>query len=415
MDTIRNLLIAAVMLAVAFAGQACGDEESEPEGKDTATQTDVATEDGTGEVSPGDDEIICTPDCADKTCGEDGCGGSCGTCPAGQPCTAGNCVPCVPQCDGKECGPDTCGGFCGEGPMESMGCPEGDVCDTLTSLCSPPGDCGDKECGPDGAGASCGTCPDGSQCTPDGQCEAVVADDGCCAPIFDCFETCPENDQACAENCLNAAPIECQVAYQALIQCLDLAGYFKCLDDFEEDTPELEACLNEAMDQCMDEYYECFPAGEGTCVDLYLCIIGCPEGEAGQACAQDCFSDASIEALDLWQLFIDCLEANGYFDCPEGDSECYQAAWDMCDTEFKECAHGDYTCQEIFGCQEDCAPTDQICFLQCIVYGSIDAQTTFDEIVDCVLEQCGDNTTPECENQAIEGPCADYYNGCIGM
>jgi hypothetical protein len=36
--------------------------------------------------------IGCTPSCAGKVCGDDGCGGSCGTCPAGRACMNGACV-----------------------------------------------------------------------------------------------------------------------------------------------------------------------------------------------------------------------------------------------------------------------------------------------------------------------------------
>ena len=34
----------------------------------------------------------CTPNCVGKTCGDNGCGGSCGTCGSGQTCTNGSCV-----------------------------------------------------------------------------------------------------------------------------------------------------------------------------------------------------------------------------------------------------------------------------------------------------------------------------------
>ncbi|MEO7095512.1 MAG: hypothetical protein ABI175_19810 [Polyangiales bacterium] len=57
----------------------------------------------------------CTPSCTGKTCGDNGCGGSCGTCPFGKACDAtGACVTtCTPACTGKTCGPDGCGGSCG--------------------------------------------------------------------------------------------------------------------------------------------------------------------------------------------------------------------------------------------------------------------------------------------------------------
>ena len=408
-------------LGLVFAACDSGDdgdknEDTKKEDKDVTTQTgdtdDTSDEDA---ANTTDGEDPCQIQCEGKTCGDNGCGGSCGACNPGVPCKDGVCF-CEADCTGKECGPDGCGGECGDCVALHAA---GWTCNVMLGTCEEPvvADCAGKECGPDGAGGSCGACPcDG--CDPvdtdcvDGTCQAPP--EATCSMILDCFGTCPENDQACYQNCVNAAPIEIQMAYQNLITCLDQSGYFTCLDEFPEDSPELDECLNEAYDQCTDEHYACWPPGDGICVDLYLCIIGCPEGDAGQVCAQDCFGDANIEALDTWQLFIDCLDANGYFDCPEGDSDCYQAAWDLCDVEFKECAHGEYTCQEIFGCQENCAPTDQICFLQCIVYGSIEAQDTFDAIVDCVIEQCGDNTTPECENQAIEGPCSDLYNGCIG-
>jgi hypothetical protein len=52
--------------------------------------------------------------CGTKTCGDDGCGGSCGTCSNGTTCESGTCVgACVPSCEGKPCGDDGCGGSCG--------------------------------------------------------------------------------------------------------------------------------------------------------------------------------------------------------------------------------------------------------------------------------------------------------------
>jgi hypothetical protein len=57
-------------------------------------------------------ECICQPECGGKTCGPNGCGGNCGTCPQGQDCLNGNCF-CVPDCSGIKCGDDGCGGSCG--------------------------------------------------------------------------------------------------------------------------------------------------------------------------------------------------------------------------------------------------------------------------------------------------------------
>ena len=50
--------------------------------------------------------------CAGKECGDDGCGGTCGTCTGPDTCIAGLCQ-CISDCDGKECGDDGCGSTCG--------------------------------------------------------------------------------------------------------------------------------------------------------------------------------------------------------------------------------------------------------------------------------------------------------------
>src|SRR5262245_52118312 len=53
----------------------------------------------------------CTPSCGINTCGDDGCGGSCGDCEPNATCEDGTCV-CVPDCDGSSCGDDGCGETC---------------------------------------------------------------------------------------------------------------------------------------------------------------------------------------------------------------------------------------------------------------------------------------------------------------
>lgn len=188
------------------------------------------------------DPGICTPQCLGKECGPNGCGGLCGTCPAGEgcdpngkcckpscagrscgeldpvckmPCTAceqgsccegkcvllgtdeancgkckatcdqtqacvsGECLVCAAKCEGKQCGPDGCGGSCGT-------CGAGTVClGGKCEECIP--NCMNKTCGDDGCGGSCGKCPGNQKCV-DGQCVGCTPscvgkncgeDDGC--------------------------------------------------------------------------------------------------------------------------------------------------------------------------------------------------------------------------------------------
>ncbi len=65
-----------------------------------ALSAELAAASGDGTASPlgmG----VCKPDCRSKTCGDNGCGGSCGRCPAGSGCHKNRCVkapkgdPCV--------------------------------------------------------------------------------------------------------------------------------------------------------------------------------------------------------------------------------------------------------------------------------------------------------------------------------
>ncbi len=79
----------------------------------------------------------CTPNCAGSVCGDNGCGGSCGSCQPSQSCQSGSCQSsCTPDCGGKTCGSDGCGGSCG--PPCSLSCPtcEGlETCNTSTGTC----------------------------------------------------------------------------------------------------------------------------------------------------------------------------------------------------------------------------------------------------------------------------------------
>ena len=85
--------------------------------------------------------------CTGRVCGDDGCGGSCGGCPANHDCNAlGQCI-CQPSCSGKVCGPNGCGGSCG-------GCPANHNCNRIGKCICTPNTCV-------GLGWACGTGPDG--------------------------------------------------------------------------------------------------------------------------------------------------------------------------------------------------------------------------------------------------------------
>jgi agmatine/peptidylarginine deiminase len=192
----------------------------------------------------------CTPNCTGKVCGDDGCGGSCGTCTGGKACQNGQCVGCTPSCTGKQCGDDGCGGLCGS-------CPVGQSCQNGQCVgCQP--DCTGKVCGDDGCGGSCGNCPVGQTCKA-GQCASgctasctgkTCGDDGCggscgnCAAgleckNFQCVQPCVANcigkacgDDGCGGSCGTCmAGLECNASNQCVQPCVANCVGKQCGDD----------------------------------------------------------------------------------------------------------------------------------------------------------------------------------------
>ena len=160
--------------------------------------------------------------CENKACGDDGCGNSCGQCPAGWACIAGEWegqeCQCDSSCDGLSCGENSCGESCGEcQEYANSFCNDGacdcaidclsavcgnDGCGGNCGECSPTApfcldgdcfeecqpDCDDAVCGDDGCGGSCGDCPPNGQCA-DGQCvcTSIACGGECCADKALCY------------------------------------------------------------------------------------------------------------------------------------------------------------------------------------------------------------------------------------
>jgi len=120
-------------------------------------------------------ETTCTPSCSGKQCGDDSCGGSCGTCTqyANSFCNASNQCNCTEDtCLGlsKECGgpyDDGCGST-----VTCPGCGCGEDCQSGTCVFTA---CTGKECGDDGCGGSCGQCTQypNSYCNASNQCDCT--------------------------------------------------------------------------------------------------------------------------------------------------------------------------------------------------------------------------------------------------
>jgi len=113
----------------------------------------------------------CTPSCAGKQCGPDGCFGWCGTCPAWTTCNAGKCVA-SETCGDGECVPGV-GEGCDVCPAD---CPCGCGQTCVANVCTLTA-CAGRTCGPDGCGGWCGQCQ-----------ETEFCDRGSCVPLLDTSE-----------------------------------------------------------------------------------------------------------------------------------------------------------------------------------------------------------------------------------
>ena len=346
----------------------------------------------------------CTPDCTDKDCGDDGCGGACGVCAEGGTCDNGVC--CVPACDPTWlCGNDGCGGKCDKCPVLESCDQETHTCINLNP-CEP--DCQNKECGADNCGGYCGTCPCPTctlgelYCGEDFKCEDIPDS---CEDVHICRANCVPGDEACYADCIAISPLDAQIDYNDLKDCLTENGYFDC-------TPGNEACKESKTKECGDEYFACFGGTLG-CRDVYLCLVECTAATDVGTCSDWCFAQGDQEALDTWNLFAGCLQAAGYEDCASYDDECKDAAWKACGADFKACAHGKLSCADMTSCMTECGE-DAFCQLTCLVNGSVDAQTAYQAVLGCVEKECGDNPSHGCQQDALNGKCQDSYEACTG-
>lgn len=211
---------------------------------------------GNGKCDPDESAAACPGDCSGcvkqctgKTCGPDGCGGSCGACTSGQTCDNGNCK-CIKQCVGKTCGPDGCGGQCGE-------CASGLTCQTGTCICANPCPALNLVACVPGAEAvkTCQlteskclswstpiACKLGEVCEA-GKCKVPTPTGSLtCKGIMDCAAACSTNE--CIKKCKESGSQQAQTDYAALSLCKNSKCGAFC------STPSAQC------DQCSSQYCE---------------------------------------------------------------------------------------------------------------------------------------------------------------
>jgi N-acetylneuraminic acid mutarotase len=278
----------------------------------------------------------CTPICTGRRCGDDGCGGSCGTCDDDERCLDGRCVDeagcgdaiCADSEDCSTC-PADCGACCGDGecaqdescancPIDCT-CPEGELCNVAAAECvigCEPLDCDTVECGGDGCGGNCGAC-EGDQICSTGACidpPAVCGDDAC-EPGESCLD-CPADCGFCCGDlrCLSehgedcaTCPADCGCGLDERCNIAERACRPACVPDCDDRVCGDDGCgatCGECQDAVCDANGRCGPppprCGDDTCnldEDCSTCPADCGTccgdgtcrgGESCATCPADC-------------------------------------------------------------------------------------------------------------------------------
>jgi len=263
---------------------------------------------------------VCTPDCTGRQCGDDGCGGSCGTCAYDEWCNdLGICVwECQPDCTGKECGPDGCGGSCGTcAPMQ--------VCDATARCVLPGNQQAGEPCDFDTVNVGAGECMTGLVCLgvlPDPTIGACTTDGDCVSfldPLWnpDCVGGyCGAS--FCSPECENGA---CDPGFQPQY----ISGLCMCIPYWQDPDPGLpgDPC---AWDQVNSEAGNCeasllclgippdpletpCPAGDGDCLAFYAAAWNpdCVDGGCGVSfCSESCTNGGCITGFEPIDISGDC-------------------------------------------------------------------------------------------------------------
>jgi len=200
-----------------------GESESGPSFAECRAESDC----GDGEYV----EPLCSPDCAGKECGNDGCGGSCGACTGcGEECADGVCL--FAACDGKECGADWCGGTCGtceaDGTCYAGAClPSVDACLNQEDLAIIQDQAAMLGTEADDCAAGCV----GSEATP----------------YIDCATPCMEETTGLSAGC--------SICYLGKSKCTAVHCPEDCLEGSNSSAPVCIACQEE--NGCSDTFYAC--------------------------------------------------------------------------------------------------------------------------------------------------------------
>ncbi len=390
-----------------------------------------------------DDHSPCTADvCAGGWCQHEPLDGG----PAGEPlaCDDGDACTTDDQCQGGSCQswePTDCDDLdpCSADWCDPAdGCHHDGQCDCATADdCPGAGACVVVTCE---AGACAyapltnGTaCDDGSGCTTDDACQAGACrggwacDDGNACTADDCAFDPITDGQACAN-----VPLVCDDQNACTADTCDAVGHPELGSEGGCVFTPIPGCVCEALcqtpeglpkacgpDGCGGSCGEC-PGGEACSADGQCQVTcECPPGWTcqpdGSCLPSDCNHDSICQTWENPAVCPDCGTGADFCNGMDDDND-GAIDEDGC-TDGSACVAGEcqvdrLDCPGLVGCLNACAEGDQPCVDSCAGQSTAEAIDEYNALVTCLLGHCAD-PTPECQQQALEGPCAGPYAECF--
>ena len=395
----RSLLVLLCLVPVlACSGTSSSNSEDASDASDLVLDNTVGIDAG---------EIVCTPDCQERVCGTDGCGGSCGDCAEGE-----NCGP-TGQCGGVSCEED---GDCAKDEICHPGlsqcgvcvvhsdCDEPSLCEA--GLCVAPVPCGSGSDCPEGLycevqAGRCVECSKGSECSPGNFCGG---DNYChstnpCGGDGDCDDVgfCDKSKGLCV-GCLGDGDCpdweNCKKGACATDDCWD--GLAFCQEE------QIVVCKTGGKgftiaESCGEEQF----CADATCIDI-ICEPGSAwcDGSVRKVC--DEFGGALAEETDCTDTDENCVagECTDLACLPDtvfcvDDFTTGNCAADGQSFATIPCSEGEY-CEEGSCFPQVCLPNLAFCEGQlavtCNANGSEETTTS-----------CGD-----LEQGCVDGECVDF-------
>ncbi len=255
----------------------------------------------------GEPDEVCVPDCGEKICGTDGCGGSCGDCGAGELCQFGQCVPeggcedledCLPRiCDADgDCADCTEDAQCADADLvcnedsghcvnciEDADCPEGTACDA-NYTCQPLS-CPDVDC-PEGMVCDeeahvCVECVTADDCGPWDEC----LDNACIGPTpCDSSKDCADDEVCWKEEGICVVCVEdadCDDGYRcnAVHECEEIL-----FCDSDKDCKDYDKVCDKDLGECVDCLSDVDCASDHFCMDASCLPDICDQDAEGPVC-----------------------------------------------------------------------------------------------------------------------------------